>query len=314
MIGMLKSRQMNDIGIVIVNWNTRDYLRRCLETVFAGEGDFDYSVVVVDNGSTDGSVEMVAGKFPQVRLIGGHGNVGYPAGNNLGLRALGYVDEPGSDTAAAGSPRYALLLNPDTELPHDALARMLAYMDDHPEIGVAGPKLVMPDGNLDLACRRSLPTVDVSFWRMIGFSKLFPKSRVFGRYNLTYLDENETAEVGAVVGAFMMLRREAIDRVGLMDEAFFMYGEDLDWCKRVGEAGYKIIYYPGVEVLHVKRAASRQSKRARFEFVRAFLLFYRKHYRAATALPVHLAVLVSIGLMGGPKLWPEILTPTGKTA
>ncbi len=296
---------MKDLGIVIVNWNTRDYLCRCLQTVYASEGDFSYDVVVVDNGSTDGSTEMVAETFPQVTLISGHGNVGYPRGNNLGLRWLGYADTPGE--MRADVPRYALLLNPDTELPPRALADMIAYMDAHPEIGTAGPKLVLPDGSLDLACRRSIPNVEVSLWHVLRLGKLFPKSRRFARYNLTFLDENETAEVGSVVGAFMIVRREAIAGVGLLDEAFFMYGEDLDWCKRIGEAGWKIMYYPGVEVLHVKRAASRQSKRAQFEFVRAFLIFYRKHFRRETALPVHLAVMLGIGLWGGPKLWPELL-------
>lgn len=294
-----------DVGIVIVNWNTRDYLRRCLETVFASSGDLGYRVAVVDNGSFDGSAEMVAEAYPAVTLIAGQGNVGYPAGNNLGLRALGYGDA--GEPTQPDAPRYALLLNPDTELPPDALAQMVAYMDAHPEIGVAGPKLVLPDGSLDLACRRSIPTVEVSMWRMLGFSRMFPRSPRFGRYNMTYLDEDQEAEVGSVVGAFMMVRREAIERVGLLDEAFFMYGEDLDWCKRIGEAGWKVMYHPAVEVLHVKRAASRQSSRAKHEFVRAFLIFYRKHFRQQTSLPAHLAVMLGIGLWGGPSLWPELI-------
>ncbi len=298
---------MTDLGIVIVNWNTRDLLERCLETVYDGAGDLSIVVVVVDNGSSDGSAEMVAGSFPQATLIAGHGNVGYPAGNNLGLRALGYADRPGD--SAPDSPRYALLLNPDTEVPPGALAAMMAFMDSHPEVGAAGPKIVLPDGSLDLACRRSLPTVEVSLWRLTRLSKLFPRSRLFGKYNLTYLDENETTEVGSLVGAFMMVRCEAVQQVGLLDETFFMYGEDLDWCKRIGEAGWKVIYYPEVQIRHVKRAASRRSPRAQFEFVRAFLIFYRKHYRATTPWMIHVAVLLGIGVWGGPKLWPEIVSP-----
>lgn len=297
---------MKDLGIVIVNWNTRAYLRRCLETVFASAGSFSYRVVVVDNGSTDGSVELVQDQFPEALLLSGHGNVGYPAGNNIGLRALGYTDPGEADSPDA--PRYALLLNPDTELPQDALSQMLEFMDDHPDIGVAGPKLILPDGSLDLACRRSFPSPDVAIWRMIGFSRLFPKHPVFARYNLTYLDEDQTTEVDSVVGAFMIVRREAIRRVGLMDEVFFMYGEDLDWAKRVKEAGWKIVYYPEVQVLHVKRAASRQSKRAQHEFVRAMLIFYRKHYRAQTGFLMHLAVTSGLMLRGGPSLWPDIFS------
>jgi N-acetylglucosaminyl-diphospho-decaprenol L-rhamnosyltransferase len=295
---------MLDLGIVIVNWNTRAYLQRCLETVVASVGDFSYRVVVVDNGSSDGSVEAVAESFPQAALISGQGNVGYPAGNNLGLRAMGYADGP--DRASGEAPRYALLLNPDTELPPDALQKMLAFMDGHPEAGAAGPKLVLPDGSLDLACRRSEPTLEVAFWRLIGFSKLFKHSRRFARYNLTFLDEDQTTEVDSVVGAFMMVRSEAIARVGLLDETFFMYGEDLDWAKRIKEAGWKVIYYPAVQVKHVKRAASRQSNRAQLEFVRAFWLFYKKHYRAQTRPLAHLLVIAGLSLWGGPRLWPEL--------
>lgn len=294
---------MLDLGIVFVNWNTRDYLRRCLETVFASEGDFTYRVIVVDNGSSDGSIKMVTEEFPQVKVIAGHGNVGYPAGNNLGLRALGYVDDGAKPSPSA--PRYALLLNTDTELPPRALVEMIIYMDTHPEIGAAGPKLVLPDGSLDLACRRSIPTVEISFWHLIKFSRLFPHSRRFARYNMTFLDENEVAEVGSVVGAFMLVRGEAIDQVGLLDETFFMYGEDLDWSKRIAEAGWKIMYYPKVQVYHVKRASSRQSKRAQLEFIRAQLIFYNKHYRARTPWLINMAVLCGIALWGGPRLWPE---------
>ncbi len=295
---------MDDLGIIIVSWNTRDYLRRCLQTVLASEGGLRLRVVVVDNGSTDGSAEMVAAEFPSVTLIAGHGNVGYPAGNNLGLRALGFA----GSGPAPDAPPYTLLLNPDTEVPPRAFADLLTYLDAHPAVGVIGPRLYLRDGSLDLACRRSLPTPAVALWRMIGFSRLFPRSRVFGRYNLTYLDERQITEVGSVVGAFMLVRRSPIEQVGLMDERFFMYGEDLDWCKRIAEAGWKIIYYPPVEVLHVKRAASRQNPRARREFVRAFLLFYDKHYRRQTPWPAHLLVLAGIALWGGPALWREILS------
>jgi N-acetylglucosaminyl-diphospho-decaprenol L-rhamnosyltransferase len=298
------------LGIVIVNWNTRDYLRRCLTSVYGSRGEFTYKVVVVDNGSDDGSVEMVRAEFPQAELISGHGNVGYPAGNNLGLRALGFADAPGQPDPDA--PRYALLLNPDTELPPDALAAMLRFMETHPEAGVSGPKLVLGNGSLDLACRRSFPTPEISFYRMIGLARLFPKHRRFGQYNLTYLDENQTAEVDSVVGAFMLVRGEAIWQVGLLDESFFMYAEDLDWAKRIKDAGWKVLYYPEVEVLHVKRAASRQSRRARVEFWRAMLIFYDKHYRAQTPWWLHTAIVAGIALKGGPKVWPYVLAGTAR--
>ncbi len=275
---------MLDVGIVIVNYNTRDLLRTCLQTVYASRGQLSFEVCVVDNGSADGSADMVAAEFHQVRLIANADNHGYPAANNQGLRAFGYPD-------GADAPRFALLLNPDTELPEDALTEMLAFMTARPDAGVAGPKLVRPDGSLDLACRRSFPSPAVSFYRLVGLSRLFPRSRRFGRYNLTYLDPDQTAEVDAVVGAFMLVRREAIRDAGLLDETFFMYGEDLDWCYRIKAAGWKVYYNPAVTVLHVKRASSQHSPRARVEFWRAMELFYTKHYASHTPRPLHTLIL-----------------------
>ncbi len=276
-----------DLGIVIVNYNTRDLLRRCLETVFASEG-VSFRLCVVDNASTDGSAAMVARDFPQAHLIANEVNLGYPAANNQGLRAMGF------ERGQRGEARYALLLNPDTELPPDALAKMTAFLDAHPEAGVAGPRLVRPDGSLDLACRRAFPSPEVSFYRLTGLSRLFPRSRRFGRYNLTYLPEDETAEVDSVVGAYMQVRAAAIEQVGLLDESFFMYGEDLDWAFRIKAAGWKVYYYPEVTVLHVKRASSRRSGRAQVEFWRAMEIFYRKHYEAQTPRPVHWLIIAAI--------------------
>ncbi len=289
---------MLDLGIVILNYNTRDLLRECLRTVYASEGDLRYEVCVVDNASTDGSAAMVRSEFPQATLISSQVNGGYSCGNNLGLRHFGFRDEPGAGDGAA-TPRYALLLNPDTELPSTALADMVAFLDARPQVGAAGPKLVRLDGSLDLACRRSFPSPEISAYRMLGLSKLFPKSPRFGRYNLTYLSPDELTEVDSVVGAFMLVRAEAIQQAGLLDETFFMYGEDLDWAFRIKEAGWQVWYNPAVTVLHVKEAASKTSSKARYEFYRAMALFYRKHYEATTARWLHWLILGGIGLRGG---------------
>lgn len=297
---------MQDLGIVIVNWNTCDYMERCLETVFASEGDFSYTVVVVDNNSEDGSAQMVRDKFSQADLIVNDENIGYPRANNVGLRHLGYDDKHVTDDA----PRYALLLNPDTELPPMALYEMLQFMDSRPEIGVAGPKLILDDGSLDKACRRGFPTPMVSFYHYSGLAKLFPKNPTFGRYNMTFADENEELEVDSVVGAYMQVRKEAIIKAGLLDEVFFMYGEDLDWAYRIKECGFKVWYYPKVIVHHVKRAASRKSKKAQFEFWRAMLIFYRKHFRQNTILPLHMMIMGALLMKGGTGLWSEIRNPT----
>ena len=238
---------------------------------------------------------MVAEDFPGVALQRNPVNVGYPAANNQGLRYLGF---PGSS-----APRYALLLNADTEVPPDALAKVVAFADQHADAGIVGPKLVRPDGSLDLACRRSFPTPRIAFYRMVGLSKIFPRSRTFGQYNLTYLDEDMTAEVDSVVGAFMLVRREAMVNVGLLDETFFMYGEDLDWAYRIKHAGWHVYYYPGVTVLHVKRAASRQNPQARVEFWRSMEIFYRKHYAAGTSPLVHFAILSVVRFLTRWTAW-----------
>lgn len=298
---------MHDLGIVIVNWNTRDLLRRCLQTVIASEGDFSCRVVVVDNASDDESAAMVRREFPHVDLIANRENVGYPRGNNIGLRHLGYR---GARDLAEEAPRYALLLNPDTEVPPDALYQMIQFMDSRPDIGVAGPKLILKDGSLDLACRRGFPTPLVSFYHYSGLAKLFPRSQRFGRYNMTFADEDQDLEVDSVVGAYMQVRKTAIERAGLLDEAFFMYGEDLDWAYRVKQAGFSVWYHPAVTVHHVKRAASGKSPKAQFEFWRAMLIFYRKHFRRRTFYPVHLMILMALLFKGGPGLWREIRNPS----
>ena len=302
---------MLDLAVIIVSYNTRALLRDCLRSVYASQGDFAFEVCVVDNASTDGSAAMVRAEFPRARLIESDRNGGYAYANNLALRMYGFRDPGEADAAsppsAAELPRYVLLLNPDTVLPSDALARMLAFMEAHPRAGVVGPKLVRPDGSLDLACRRSFPTPEVSLWRMLGLSRLFPRSRRFGRYNLTYLDPDERAEVDAVVGAFMWVRREAIQQVGLLDEAFWMYGEDLDWAKRIKDAGWQVWYNPEVTVLHVKGAASRRNPRARVEFYRAMAPFYRKHYAATTPFWLHWLILGGIACKGGLDIGHRLL-------
>jgi N-acetylglucosaminyl-diphospho-decaprenol L-rhamnosyltransferase len=283
-----------DLAIVIVNYNVCDLLRRCLNSVLASRGSLDFAVCVVDNHSNDDSVAMVQHEFPEVELIANEDNIGYPAANNQGLRQF----DVGCDRLDR-QPRHVLLLNPDTEVPPTALQYLVDFLDDNPEVGVVGPKLVMEDGKLDLACRRAFPSPAVSFYRMVGLSRLFPGSPRFGRYNMTFLDENVLAEVDSVVGAFMMVRTEAIRQVGLLDEKFWMYGEDLDWSKRIKDRGWKVIYNPGVTVLHVKRASSRQNKRTELEFYRAMLIFYYKHYYRDTPRLLHWLILLGILIKGG---------------
>ncbi|HTP06734.1 MAG TPA: glycosyltransferase family 2 protein [Anaerolineae bacterium] len=307
---------MLDLAIVIVNYNVCDLLRACLKSVYASTGltpgrPLGFDVCVVDNASPDDSADMVAREFPQVHLIRNRQNLGYAAANNLGLRYFGFSDQHSTlSTQYSENPRYALLLNPDTVVPPDAFARMIKLMDDHPDFGVSGPKLVRLDGSLDLACRRGFPSVEVSFWRLTKLSKIFPRSKRFGRYNMTYLDPDQPAEIDSVVGAFMLVRREAIAQAGLLDEVFWMYGEDLDWAYRIKQQGWQVYYYPQVVVTHVKRASSSQDNagaaKAKYEFDRAMWLFYRKHYQATTPVPIDWLVKFGLGLKGGAQLKAEM--------
>ncbi len=313
----------SDLFIVIVNYNTRDLLRDCLQSVYASSGDFTYRVCVVDNASTDGSAVMVQTAFPEALLVASDENLGFARANNRGIRELlssgeWELRDGQCPTPLAGTlptiPRYALLLNPDTVLPQTALQEMIAFMDAHPNAGVVGPKLVRQDGSLDLACRRSFPSPEVSAYRLLGLSKLFPQSRRFGRYNMTYLDPDELAEVDAVVGAFMMLRGEIIEQVGLLDEQFFMYAEDLDWCNRIkavrnpqtGEH-WKVYYNPAVTVLHYKRASSQHSRKARFEFYRTMLTFHEKHYAATTPFLFNWLIKAGVVFLGGVAMVREVI-------
>ena len=304
-----------DLGIVIVNYNVRDLLRDCLASVYDSRGDIAFDVCVVDNDSQDGRADMVADEFPQVRLIRAENN-GYAASNNLGLREFGFGDdrsEPGAAGASAsgtGCPRFVLLLNPDTILPPAALADMLRFMEEHPRAGVAGPRLVRADGSLDWACRRSFPTPEVAAYRFSGLSRLFPNSPRFGRYNLTYLSPDLTTEVDSVVGAFMLIRGEALVEVGLLDEQFFMYAEDLDLCYRIKQRGWEVWYNSAVTVLHYKGQSSRQrSKFANAKFYETMRLFHDKHFREQSPFLVNWLIYAGVGLLGGWAVLRDQLRP-----
>jgi N-acetylglucosaminyl-diphospho-decaprenol L-rhamnosyltransferase len=260
-----------DLSIVVLNYNTRDHLRACLEslqhegsTSISG-GPLEAEVLVVDNASDDGSADMVAREFDWVSLIRSPRNGGFAYGNNQALRRI--------------NGELALVLNPDTLVPRGGIGQLVRRMTHHPEAGVVGPKLLRPDGTMHLACRRSFPTPSVALYRLTGLSRLFPRSPRFGRYNLTFVDPDLPIEVDSVCGACMLVRRSVMERVGFLDERFFMYGEDLDWCLRTRAAGWTVRYEPGIVVQHQHGAASRQrALRTTYHFFRAMDLFYRKHY------------------------------------
>lgn len=277
---------------VVLNFRTLDLTAVAVERLFGSDLPMGgLRVWIVDNCSGDDSVAALQRQFPDATLIASDHNAGFAGGNNLALRAI--LDDVAHD--AERERVYILLLNSDAEVTPDALSRLAEFLDTHPEAGVVGPKLVLPDGSLDLACRRGFPTPARAFWKLTGFAKLFPKNPRFAGYNLTHLDENVTTEVDAVVGACMLVRLAAIDQAGLLDETFFMYGEDLDWAYRIKQHGWKVFYEPSALVHHVKGASSRRRPyRMIYEFYRAMWLFHRKHYAGRSPFLLNWLVLAGI--------------------
>ncbi len=270
-----------DLSIVITSYNTSDYLAKCLSSIFASTDIEDFEVFVVDNDSKDDSVEMVARDFPKVHLIANDANLGFAKANN---RAL-------SETQG----RYVLLLNPDTELRPTTLAEMVSVMDARPDVGLAGLKLLRQDGEMDVACRRGFPTPFNSLTKFLRLDRIFPKSRIFGGYNLSYKDPDGDYEVDSIVGAFMFLRREVLHEVGLLDENYFMFGEDIDWCYRIKRSDWKVLYLGSKEILHVKGASVSQNQRAmNSHFHQAMYIFHKTHL--VQKYPFFINWLVSLGI------------------
>lgn len=269
------------LSVVIVTHNVAALLRDCLRSVFASRAPFDFDVCVIDTGS-DASAAMVRAEFPQATVIEAPDNPGYAAANNLGLRRAGGA--------------YCLLLNPDTVVPQDALARSVAALEADPDTGILGPKLVRADGTLDLACRRSFPTPWNALAHFLRLPRLLPRRALFGQYNLTYKDPDASYDVDAVAGAYMLIRREVLEQIGLLDETYWMYGEDLDLCRRSQARGWRTRYYPLVRVLHLKGQSSKaRSQRCTYEFFRAMYVYYQKHY--AKEAPASQNALVTLGIV-----------------
>lgn len=270
-----------DLSIIIVNYNTCQVTLNALKSVYASKLSYSYEVILIDNHSTDTSVTTIKDAYPHIPLFDNQANVGFAKANNQGMKI------------ARG--RYVLLLNSDTLLESDTLQTMIQFMDEHPKAGASGCKLVLTDGTLDKACKRGFPTPSAAFYYITRLSKLFPNNPKFNQYQLGHLDDNEHHLVDSLVGAFMLVRRETIDQVGLLDENFFMYGEDVDWCYRIKEAGWEIHYYPKTKITHLKGASSRRKPmKIIYEFYRAMYLFHHKHYRKRYIWIVNAAIYTGI--------------------
>lgn len=252
------------LSVVIVNYNVKYFLEQCLRSVEAAVAGMEVEVFVVDNHSTDGSVEYLKPRFPKVTFIANEDNPGFARANNQAIRL------------AQGE--YVLLLNPDTVVGEESIRTLSFFMDEHPECGGIGVKMINGNGAFLPESKRSFPTPWVSFCKLFGLSRLFPKSRTFSRYSLSYLSPDKQHTVDVLSGAFMLLRREALEKVGLLDESFFMYGEDIDLSYRIKTGGYCNYYLPE-RLLHYKGESTRHSD---IKYIKAFynamLIFYRKYY------------------------------------
>jgi O-antigen biosynthesis protein len=261
---MIKHHQDIDLSIIIVNYNVQAFLEALLRSVFKSKQNLQIEVIVVDNHSSDGSVEMIRKAYPQICLIVNDENSGFASANNQALQCY--------------RGRYACLVNPDVLLQEDTLETMVSFMDQHPDVGAAGCKVLNPDGSLQLACRRKMPTPSSAFFKLSGLSRLFPQNRIIGAYNMTYLDPDINHDVDAISGSFMVVRRETIEEVGPLDDRFFMYGEDLDWLFRMGKNGWRVCYVPETRIVHYKGESSKiSSRQLSIEFYRAMYLFSKKH-------------------------------------
>ena len=256
--------------MVIVNYNVEFFLEQCLNSVQKALEDINGQVFIVDNNSIDGSVEMVQRKFPAYSLLANKENVGFSKANNQAI--------------LQADAEYILLLNPDTVVEEETFSKVISFMDAHPDAGGLGVRMVDGKGKFLPESKRGLPTPAVAFYKIFGLSKLFPKSERFGQYHLGYLSEFETNKIEILSGAFMLMRSESLEKVGLLDEAFFMYGEDIDLSYRILKGGYTNYYFPETRIIHYKGESTKKSSvNYVFVFYRAMIIFAEKHFSQKNA-------------------------------
>jgi GT2 family glycosyltransferase len=267
------------ISVVVVNYKVPLSLRQSLRSIRESDNVDALEVIVVDNASGDGSREIVAAEFPEVKWIQLKTNIGFGKACNVG--------------AANAAGDYLLFLNPDTIISHRTLSTAYAFMQKRPDVGLMGPKVLNPDGTLQPGCRRGFPTPGSAFFHFLGLSKMFPKNQRFGHYHLTWLDPDQSSEVDAISGSFMFMRRSLFENLGGFDERFFMYGEDLDLCRRVREAGFKVWYFPTIQIIHLKgKSSARRVWHSRIAFYEAMMIYSRKYRHLHNAFfPVWLVYL-----------------------
>nr|WP_320022447.1 glycosyltransferase [uncultured Draconibacterium sp.] len=289
-----------DISIVIVNYNVKHFLEQCLHSVEKALQNIQSEIFVVDNNSVDGSAQLINEKFPNVTFIQNTENTGFSRANNKAIQLT--------------TGKYVLLLNPDTVVEEDTFEKVISFMEAHPDAGGLGVKMIDGRGVFLPESKRGLPTPWVAFYKVFGLSKLFPKSRKFGKYHLSYLNKDEVHEIDVLAGAFMLLRKSVLDKIGLLDESFFMYGEDIDLSYRIQKGGYKNYYYPETTIIHYK---GESTKKGSLNYVRLFytamLIFTRKHFSGSKAsffaLFIHLAIYFRALLSASKRIFQNIYIP-----
>ena len=274
-----------ELSIVIVSYKVKYYLEQCLISVKRAVRNVDAEIFVVDNHSNDGTVEYITERFPEVNFISSNHNLGFSRANNMAIRQ--------------SCGKYVLLLNPDTVVAENTIEDVLKFMDSHPKAGGAGVKMLRADGVAAMESRRGLPTPSTAFYKMSGLCARYPHSRRFGKYYMSYLPWDNPVKIEVISGAFCMVRREAIDKIGYLDEDFFMYGEDVDFSCRLLKAGYENWYIPS-SILHYKGESTHKSS---FRYVHVFydamLIFFRKHYGNVSmfmAAPIKTAIYIKATL------------------
>lgn len=291
---------MHKLSVVIVNYNVKHFLEQALLSVEKAIAHVDSEVWVVDNCSVDGSVEMVEEKFPWVKLMANKENVGFSKGNNQAIRA--------------SNSEYVLLLNPDTVVSEDTFKKCIDYMDAHGDVGGMGVRMIDGKGRFLPESKRGLPTPSVAFYKMTGLANIFSKSRKFGKYHLKYLSEFENHEVEVLSGAYMLMRSSCLEKVGLLDEDFFMYGEDIDLSYRIIKGGYKNVYFADTTIIHYKgESTKKRSANYVKVFYNAMVLFAQKHYSTRMAgwfsALIHVAIYLRAGLAFGVRLAQKLWLP-----
>jgi GT2 family glycosyltransferase len=286
------------LAVIIVNYNVKHFLEQCIISAIDAAKQLPCEIYVVDNNSVDGSVEMVRQRFPSVTLIANKDNVGFSKANNQAMRIT--------------NAEYVLLLNPDTVVEQDTFTKVVDFMDQHPDAGGLGVKMIDGKGKFLPESKRGLPTPSVAFYKIFGLSNLFPKSKTFSKYHLGYLNNDETHEIEILSGAFMLMRKTTLDKVGLLDEDFFMYGEDIDLSYRIILGGYKNYYYPDTTIIHYKGESTKKSSvNYVFVFYRAMIIFAKKHFSQKNAklfsflinVAIYIRASWAILLQTAKKLW-----------